>query len=145
MKPYSEDLRNAAVKAYLGGLGSYAKVARIFQVHPKSLQGWVKMQKAGLPQLSRGKGHRPRVLSLSDREQISQLINDNPSITLEELRKSIGVGCSLPVYWRAVRELDLTYKKKTRCERAKAARHLERKAGMGGMAAEVQCKGCDLP
>lgn len=117
MKPYSEDLRNAAVKAYVDGLGSYEKVARIFQVHPKSLQEWVKMHRAGLPQKLRGKGHHPRALSQTDCERIRQLINENPSITLEALRRAVGVDAQLSVYWRTVRELGFTYKKKSYRER----------------------------
>lgn len=117
MKPYSEDLRKAAVKAYLDGLGSYEKVARIFRVHPKSLQGWVKMHKAGLPQRLRGKGHHPRALSQNDCDRIRQLIYENPSITLERLRKAIGVDAHLSVYWRTVKELGFTYKKKNYCKR----------------------------
>lgn len=145
MKPYSEDLRNAAVNAYNSGLGSYAKVAEIFNVHPKSLQGWVKMQRAGLRQISRGKGHHPRALSQNDLERISQLLTEKPSTTLEELRKTIGVKAQLPAYWRAVKELGFTYKKKNHRERTRTARHHERKAGMGEMAEKMQCKECDLP
>lgn len=112
MKPYSEDLRNAAVKAYKEGLGSYEKVAKIFNIHYKSLQNWVKMDKAGLEQKSRGKGHRAPALSNTDRDNISRAITENPSITLEELRKLIGVKTQISVYWRVVRELGFTYKKK---------------------------------
>lgn len=123
MKPYSEDLRNAAVKAYIDGLGSYEKVANIFRVHPKSLQTWVKMHRDGLPQKSRGKGHRPRAFSQSDLERIRQLLNKNPSLTLEALRKTLNINVNLSVYWRAVIGLGFTYKKKNYCERASAARH----------------------
>lgn len=112
MKPYSEDFRKAAVRAYMDGLGSYAKVARIFHVHEKSLQGWVKMERNGEAQKPRGKGHRPRALSQTDYDRIVEVINENPSITLEGLRKIIGINTQLSVYWRAMGELGFTYKKK---------------------------------
>lgn len=123
MKPYSQDLRNAAVKAYNDGLGSYEKVASIFQIHPKSLQAWVKMHMQGLVQKSRGKGHRPKAFSAEDLERIRQLLNENPSCTLEALRKAIGVNVHLSAYWRTVRGLGFTYKKKNYCERAGACGH----------------------
>lgn len=112
MKPYSEDLRKAAVKAYQDGKGSYAQVANIFNVHEKTLQGWVKMERNGEPQRPRGKGHRPRALTKEHYNHIAEVLNENPSITLEELRRVIGVNTQIPVYWRAVRELGFTYKKK---------------------------------
>lgn len=123
MKPYSEDLRKAAVKAYNEGLGSYEKVAKIFNVHAKSLQNWVKMDKAGLEQKARGKGHRSPALTQADRDNIERIIDLNPSITLEELRKVIGVDTQLSVYWRVVRELGFTYKKKNFGERTRTRRY----------------------
>ena len=134
MKPYSEDLRKAAMKAYNDGLGSYEKVAKIFNVHPKSLQNWVKMDKAGLDQKARGKGHRSPALSQADRENIERCIELNPSITLEELRKLIGVNTQLSVYWRVARELGFTYKKKDSQQRNTNAMiyHVKGKLGKPG-------------
>ncbi len=112
MKPYSEDLRKAAVRAYFDGQGSYAKVAKIFNVHPKTLQGWVKMERNGEAQRPRGKGHPPRILSQAHLDRIAEVINEKSSITLEGLRKIIGINAHLSVYSRAVHELGFTYKKK---------------------------------
>ena len=134
MKPYSEDFRKAAVRAYMDGLGSYAKVARIFHVHEKSLQGWVKMERNGEAQKPRGKGHRPRALSQTDYDRIVEVINENPSITLEGLRKIIGINTQLSVYWRAMGELGFTYKKKNCGERTQTTRCCPRKTRMGKMA-----------
>lgn len=128
MKPYSEDFRKAAVRAYLDGLGSYAKVAEIFHVHEKTLQQWVKMERNGEEQKSRGKGHHPRALSAANCEHIAELIHKNPSITLEELRKEIGVKAQLSVYWRAVRELGFTYKKTNSRKGTRTAGYYCRKA-----------------
>lgn len=44
----SLDLRRRIVKAYKGGHGSYAKLALIFDVSPKSVQEFVRMDKLGL-------------------------------------------------------------------------------------------------
>ena len=137
MKPYSEDLRKAAVNAYLDGQGSYSKVAKIFGVHEKSLQGWVKMERNGEAQVPRGKGHRPRAFSVADRTHIVDEINKNPSITLEALRKKIGIKVNLSVYWRALRELGFTYKKKNRSERARTSRCCSREERMGDVAKEM--------
>lgn len=112
MKPYSEDLRKAAVKAYRNGLGSYAKVAGIFGIHPKSLEGWVKMDRNGEPQKARGKGHKPRLLSPGDLELMEKTIDERGSLTLAELKRVVGVEADETVYWRAVKELGYTYKKK---------------------------------
>lgn len=112
MKPYSQDFREAAVRAYLNGPGSYAQVARLFNIHEKSLQGWVKMARRGEPQRPRGKGHKPRSLSPADLDLIVKTIEANPSITLGELKKIVGVAAHETVYWRAVRGLGYTYKKK---------------------------------
>lgn len=123
MKPYSEDLRKAAVKAYIEGHGTYAKIAEIFSVHEKTLQEWVRMERNGEAQRPRGKGRPPRALSNNDRKRIMELVDTKPAITLEELRKNIGVPAQLSVYWRAVKEMGYSFnKRKSSRERVRSER-----------------------
>ena len=122
MKPYSEDLREAAVKAYNNGLGTYEEVANIFGCHHKSLAGWVKMSRNGEPQRARGKGHKPRAFSPVHLEIIEKAIGENNSVTLSELKKIVGVDVDETVYRRAVHQLGYTYKKKESWQRSARGR-----------------------
>ena len=61
------------------------------------------MDKAGLEQIARGKGRGSPALNQTDRANIERRIALNNTITLEELRKLIGVNTQLSVYWRVAR------------------------------------------
>lgn len=111
MKPYSEDLRKAAVTAYRQGGKSQSEIAALFGIHYKTLQNWLRMDDAGLEQKPQGKGHRPRILDPEQLENIRDAILKNNSLTVWELRKIIGISCSLGVYKRALKELGFSYKK----------------------------------
>ena len=121
MKPYSEDLRKAAVTAYRQGGKSQSEIAALFGIHYKTLQNWLRMHDAGLPQKPLGKGHRPRILGSEHLENIRNEILKNNSLTVWELRKIIGINCSLGVYKRALKELGFSYKKNGYALRNKSA------------------------
>ena len=58
-------------------------------------------------------GGRPPALGPDDLERLRNLIHEKPDATLEELRQSLGVTCSLMAISRAVRDkLKITRKKK---------------------------------
>ena len=121
MKPYSEDLRKAAVAAYRQGGKSQSEIAALFGIHYKTLQNWLRMDEAGLQQKPQGKGHRPRILGSEQLENIRNEILKNNSLTVWELRKIIGINCSLGVCKRALKELGFSYKKNGYTLRNKSA------------------------
>lgn len=111
MKPYSEDLRKAAVAAYRQGHQSQNDIASIFGIHYNTLKNWLRMDEKGIEQKPQGKGHRPNILENKHLEIIrNEIIKDN-SLTVKELRKIVGIDCSEGVYQRALKKLGFSYKK----------------------------------
>ena len=46
-----------------------------------------------------------------DRQRLQAVVADQPDATLVELRKRLGVSCSLSATWKVLKQLKLTYKK----------------------------------
>lgn len=122
MKPYSEDLRKSAVAAYRHGQRSQQEIAAIFGIHYNTLKNWLRMDEKGKEQKAQGKGHRPRIFNSEQLEVIRNMILENNSLTVKELRNIIGVPCSLGVYQRALKQLGFTYKKNIYALKSKSVR-----------------------
>jgi transposase len=114
MRPYSNDLRERVAAAVDHAEGSLREIARRFRVSLSFVVRLLQRRRDAdtLDPLPHG-GGPPPVLGPDDRRRLEQLIRDQPDATLEQLRQRGGFRCSLTTLWRAVRDLDLTYKKKT--------------------------------
>lgn len=106
--PYSDDLRDRVLAAYDRGMPT-KQIAEIFQVSP----AWARRVK----QLRRETG-RVRPLPLGgkrgrkiDRDRLAQLVAAQPDVTLEELRRRLGITCALSSIWKALDQLGLSFKK----------------------------------
>jgi len=75
------------------------------------------------PRPSRNKV-QPRWLPYADR--LRQLVEEQPDATLRELRDRLGVSLSLMTICRALRSLQLTFKKKSSTRPNKTGRTLQR-------------------
>lgn len=111
MKPYSMDLRKRVLKDADAGT-STREVALKYDVS----ESWVRRLKQRrrehgeiAPRSSRN-GLKPKWLPYVERLQ--QLVQKKPDITLRELRDVLGVEISLQTLSRALRQLQLTFKKK---------------------------------
>jgi transposase len=108
MKAYSMDLRERVIAACDAGRGT-KEVARTFHVSP----AWVRRLKQHRRERGdivprNGGGSRGRKI---DRDQLSQLVAQQPDATLVELRDRLGVKVTLWAISKALGELKLTYKK----------------------------------
>ena len=66
-------------------------------------------------------GRKP-LLTPTHRRRIRQLVEDQPDLTLEELREAMALNCTLPAIHYVLRDLKLTYKKNATRQRARARR-----------------------
>lgn len=108
-RAYSMDLRQRVIDDCDAGLGTKA-VAEKYAVSP----AWVRRLKQhrrerGDIHPRTGHGGRPRKI---DREQLAQLVAEQPDATLMELRDRLGVTVSLWGICKALGELKLTFKKR---------------------------------
>ena len=112
MKPYSIDLRERVLKDCVAGLGTKA-VAQKYSVS----QSWVRRLKQrnrrdGRIEPKSSRNHRVPQLD-AYAERIRDLIAATPDMTLEELKKTLGVTVALATLWAAVAKLGLTVRKKS--------------------------------
>ncbi len=112
-KPISLDLRERIVAAYVGKEGTREEVAKRFKVS-------VGMVKKLLAQKSRTGDLRPRYrfcgrkarLEPEHGKSMRQLVELEPDVTLEEIRRRLGLGCTIGAIHWVLSRLGLTYKKR---------------------------------
>ena len=122
MEAYSLDLRKRVLARCDAGHGT-KQVAEEFDVSP----AWVRRLKQ---RLREDHTIAPRVRSMpdqhklkeDDRQELRQLVDQNPDATLAELRKMLGGKASVVTVWRALRDLRLSLKKRASVPRSKTAR-----------------------
>ena len=113
---YSMDLRQRVINDCDAGLGTKA-VAQKYSVSP----AWVRRLKQhrrerGDIQPRKGGGSRGRKI---DRQRLAELVAEQPDATLVELRDRLGVNVTPWAICKALRELNLTFKKKRSTPRNK--------------------------
>jgi transposase len=111
MKIASKEIRIRAVEAYKTGLFTQQQLADAYCVHYKTIQNWLKADAKGEDQAPKKRGCRPRVFSKEEEIELISLIDNEPSITLEEIKVIFNKKCNTSVVHRTLLRLNLTYKK----------------------------------
>jgi transposase len=65
---------------------------------------------------------RKTLFTRDHRRQLKGLIDEQPDITLEEMREALALRCTLPAIYYVLREMKLTDKKNVARQRARARR-----------------------
>ncbi len=112
MKPYSMDLRERVVAACDAREGTREQIAERFGVSDRWIRKLLQRRREtdSLAPLPRNPG-RKRALNDGQMERLGRLIQKRPDATLKELRKSLRVKLSIAALDRAIRRLDVTFKK----------------------------------
>jgi transposase len=66
-------------------------------------------------------GRKP-LFTAAHRRHLGRLIDEQPDITLAEMRQALELKCTLPAIHYVLRGMDLTYKKNAARQRARARR-----------------------
>jgi transposase len=113
MKPYSLDLRERVAAAVEHQEGSWRTIARRFRVSLSFLTRLMQRRRhsGDLHPKPHGGGHPP-ALDEAARQRLRRLLQEQPDATLAELRQRLGLSCSLMAIWRALRQMNITRKKK---------------------------------
>jgi transposase len=107
----SQELRERAVEAYKTGAFTQQQLAAAYRVHYKTIQNWLKADASGDSQMPKPRGCRPRIFSKGEEAELLELIRDEPSITLEEIKSKFHKICNVSVVHRTLLKLGVTYKK----------------------------------
>ena len=111
MEAYSMDLRVRVMADVDQGVGTNA-VAEKYRVSPD----WVRKLKRFRRETG-GFGPRQQRVSHAtkldnDFPRLEQLVQERPDATLKELREALGATVGLATVWRALKRLQITFKKK---------------------------------
>jgi len=120
MQAYSMDLRVRVMADVDSGMGTNA-VAKKYRVSAD----WVRKLKRFRCETGDFGPRKQRVSHATKLdnylEQLQQLVANTPDATLKELRDALGVSVSESTIWRALRRLQITFKKSIACRGATAA------------------------
>ncbi len=123
MKPYSMDLRERVVAACDAREGTREQIANRFGVSDRWIRKLLQRRRetGGVAPLPQNPG-RKRALNDRQMERLGRLIHKRPDATLQELRKLLRVKISIAALDRAVRALDVTFKKNRSSRRSRGGR-----------------------
>lgn len=111
MEAYSMDLRVRAMADVDQGLGTKT-VAEKYRVSPD----WVRKLKRFRRETGSFAPRQQRVSHATklDHElpRLKELVREKPDATLKELRQALGARVGLATVWRALKRLQITFKKK---------------------------------
>ncbi len=107
------EVRLRVMAAVDEGRGSQAEVARMFGVSDRFIRRLLVLrEKTGSLEPSRApRGPAPKIAGRLE-AKLERLVDEKPDRTLEQFRDRLGVDASLTSVWRALRRLDVTFKKK---------------------------------
>jgi transposase len=115
------DVRAHAIAAYEAGNGSQAEIARFYGVDISTFQRWLQRYRqiglaAPLP-----RGHNPPALNEEQMLQLVTLVHERSDATLEQLRESLGVTCSLVAIHNTLKRLGYHFKKNSSGQRTRTS------------------------
>lgn len=118
--PYSIDLRQRVIDAYIAKQGSLRQLADRFKVSLSFVQRLLRhYQNTGQVSAKPHAGGAPAKITIKDLSIVQHLVDEQPDALLEELcerlAKRNGIQVSVSTMHRAVQKLELTTKKNTLC------------------------------
>ena len=109
MKSYSSDLRLRALEDCDAGVGTKAVAAKC-RISPAIVRRWKQRRRENGELGPRKRPGRPRRI---DRQAVAAAVQAQPDATLRELRDALGLKCALQTLHGILRELGLSFKKKS--------------------------------
>jgi transposase len=128
--PYSRDLRAKVLSAYENGFKT-KQIAVMFSISP----AWARRVKQRFRENDEVEarpmgGRRRRSVDLG---MLAKLVEEQPDATLEEFREQMGGTCSTSAIDRALRAMNLTFKKRQSMHRNGIGRTSSSGVESGGM------------
>src|SRR5262245_66675355 len=114
MKPYPVELRARIVDAVDRGVGSLPTIAALFSVSIACVANYLELrEETGSLQPRPNPGGRRPALPEERYPEVRQLLQEQPALTLEQVRDRLQLSCSLAAVCRTLTKLGLTRKKKS--------------------------------
>lgn len=119
----SPEIRQLAVNAYLAGKATQQQIADVLGFHRTAIVRWTRDYKKNGKFEVRVRGHMPKTFSAEEAERLACMIDEQPDLTLEEIRAAFAKDCSLMSVHRELQRLAFRYKKNSEGIRTRTRRH----------------------
>jgi transposase len=113
------EVRTRAITAYAAGNGSQAEIAKCYGVDIATFQRWLQRFRQTGRVAPFPRGHNPPALDEVQTSELSRLVHEKPDATLEQLRESLGVTCSLVAIHNTLKRLGYRFKKNSTGQRTR--------------------------
>lgn len=112
-KTISLDLRERILASYDQKEGDREEIGRRYKVSLGMVKKLLQQRRrtGDIAPRHHRSGRKPTILP-SHHRRIRQLLGGKPDLTLEELRRAVGLKCTLPAVHYALEKMGLTYKKR---------------------------------
>ncbi len=123
MRTLSLDLRERILASYDHQEGTREQIGTRYRVSLGMVKKLLQQRRhtGDIRPRHRYSGRKPKILC-SHRQQMRQLLNQRPDLTLKELRSAVQLSCSLPAIHYALVDMGLTYKKRHSAPASKTVR-----------------------
>jgi transposase len=138
MATISMDLRQRILKAYDRGDTTREQVASRFEVSLGMVKKLIQQRRHTgdiAPQHHRS-GRKPIILD-SHRRELRALVSKQPDLTLEEIRKRLGLECTVQAIHYVLADMGLTYKKRLSVLRSNQDQTSHEPVGSGAKSKKV--------
>ena len=139
MKTASPEMRFIVIKAYQAGIPRQ-QLAYIVGYHLNSVSRWIREFNQAERLEARPRGHRASIFSDDDIKELTELIQRNVDMTLEEIREHFSKKCSLNAIHKRVKALGVVFKKNAEGKRTRSRRYCPSSSWMARFSEENRCK-----
>ena len=115
----SNEIRKQAIDAYAAGRGTQAEVAGWYGVHLATFKRWLQRYRKTGRSAALPRGHNPPALDERQMKKLAALVAKKPGATLEDLRESLQLSCSLVAIHNALNRLGYRFKKNAARQRTR--------------------------
>ena len=115
-------VRQRAINAYMSGKGTQKQVAKLYDVDLSTFQRWLQRYRKSGRAAPLPRGHNPPALNDAQMQQLNTLVQQTPDATLEQLRDTMDLSCSIVAVHNALKRLGYRYKKNATGERTRTRR-----------------------
>ncbi len=113
-------VRQRAINAYINGEGTQALVAKLYGVDLSTFQRWLQRYRKTGRAAPLPRGHNPPALDDAQMQQLNTLVQQTSDATLEQLRDTMGLSCSIVAVHNALKRLGYRYKKNATGQRTRS-------------------------
>jgi transposase len=133
MRTISLDLRERILASYDQKEGHREEIASRYRVSLGMVKKLLQQRRrtGDIAPRHRFSGPKPRIVA-THQQQMRVLLGKKPDLTLEELRRSLQLDCTLPAIHYVLAKMGLTYKKRHSAPASKTVRTLHGRGARGG-------------